>query len=35
MSGRLIGLDGGQKPVLLVVECQNRMTNPKYRDHRE
>jgi nicotinamidase-related amidase len=32
MSGRLIGLDGGQKPGLIVVECQNRMTNPRYRD---
>jgi nicotinamidase-related amidase len=32
VSGRLIGLDEGQKPALVVVECQNRMTNPKYRD---
>ena len=32
MSGRLIGLDQGQKAALVVVECQNRMTNPKYRD---
>jgi nicotinamidase-related amidase len=32
MSGRLIGLDQGQKSALVVVECQNRMTNPKYRD---
>jgi nicotinamidase-related amidase len=32
VSGRLIGLGEGQKPALVVVECQNRMTNPKYRD---
>jgi nicotinamidase-related amidase len=32
MSSRLIGLDQWQKPALVVVECQNRMTNPKYRD---
>ena len=32
MSGQLIGLDQGQKSALVVVECQNRMTNPKYRD---
>jgi nicotinamidase-related amidase len=32
MSGRLIGLDRGQKPALVIVECQNRMTNPRYQD---
>jgi nicotinamidase-related amidase len=32
VTGRLIGLDRGERPALVVVECQNRMTNPAYRD---
>ena len=29
---RLMGLEKGQKPALVVVECQNRQTNPDYMD---
>ena len=32
MSRRLHGLDAGEKPALVIVECQNRMTNPAYAD---
>jgi len=32
MSVTLKGLDGGQKPALISVEVQNRMTNPAYAD---
>ncbi|AUW57150.1 cysteine hydrolase [Sphingobium sp. SCG-1] len=32
MIVQLKGLDDGEKPALLVVECQNRMTNPDYAD---
>lgn len=29
---KLMGLEKGQKPALVVVECQNRQTNPDYMD---
>jgi len=29
---KLFGLDKGQKPALVVVECQNRQTNPEFMD---
>ena len=29
---KIIGLEKGQKPALVVVECQNQMTNPAYID---